>query len=361
VTNQELKLGDRKELKKAAGGVAVELYHLERVTTLLDQPAMARVRRQFLGFDLEPDVVESSTDREIDEATPANEPDAGGWSSVPATTASHDWLPPTVSLTSTDGAAVAPISWRLRLGLSTPFAGTKAALHQALEDAVVERDLRNYQRTARWPRLLALPAKDVQDRTLADGSLVWSFAYATDPRAPEGDEHLVLSPGGALAFQRNALRDTDEAVANFGLMADDVLCFLIFAAKFATRIGSVGEVEVTLHLRTRPSERGTLAMFSGSKVDPEQPGRAGRLPRGRGELAGSVRIQPRTTEYVDGLVGVAKRLLDYVANEFELDASVLGRSPNFMVISAPSLVRQIRALGLPCSELPPLSNADRRA
>ncbi len=47
VTNQELTLAERKALKKAAS-VSVELYHLERITTILDKPAMSGVRKQFL-------------------------------------------------------------------------------------------------------------------------------------------------------------------------------------------------------------------------------------------------------------------------------------------------------------------------
>ncbi len=50
VTNQELSLGDRDALKLAAGSVGVELFHLDRVTTILDQPKMVAVRRQFLGI-----------------------------------------------------------------------------------------------------------------------------------------------------------------------------------------------------------------------------------------------------------------------------------------------------------------------
>jgi hypothetical protein len=51
VTNQELRLAEREALRKAAGSLPVELYHLERITTILDTPAMAGVRKQFLGID----------------------------------------------------------------------------------------------------------------------------------------------------------------------------------------------------------------------------------------------------------------------------------------------------------------------
>lgn len=49
VCNQELTLGERDELRASVDG-PLELYHLERVTAVLDQPRMGPVRRQ---FDLE--------------------------------------------------------------------------------------------------------------------------------------------------------------------------------------------------------------------------------------------------------------------------------------------------------------------
>lgn len=51
VTNQELIVSDRETLKEAAGGVLVEVYHLDRITTILDQPSMSLVRKQFLLID----------------------------------------------------------------------------------------------------------------------------------------------------------------------------------------------------------------------------------------------------------------------------------------------------------------------
>ena len=51
VTNQELTLGERQELTEAAAPLEAELYHLERITLILDSPPMAPVRRQYLGID----------------------------------------------------------------------------------------------------------------------------------------------------------------------------------------------------------------------------------------------------------------------------------------------------------------------
>jgi hypothetical protein len=50
VTNQELKEGERRRLRGAVDG-PVDLFHLERVATILDQPHMAGVRKQFLDID----------------------------------------------------------------------------------------------------------------------------------------------------------------------------------------------------------------------------------------------------------------------------------------------------------------------
>lgn len=53
VTNQELMLGEREKLRAAAGTTVLDLFHLERITTVLDSPAMGSVREQFL--DIEPE------------------------------------------------------------------------------------------------------------------------------------------------------------------------------------------------------------------------------------------------------------------------------------------------------------------
>ncbi|MEV0793592.1 hypothetical protein [Kribbella sp. NPDC050459] len=53
VTNQELLLAER-PLLEAAWPDHVTLYHLERVTGILDQPALASIRAQFLNIDEEP-------------------------------------------------------------------------------------------------------------------------------------------------------------------------------------------------------------------------------------------------------------------------------------------------------------------
>ncbi|WNG79965.1 hypothetical protein C6A86_017005 [Mycobacterium sp. ITM-2016-00316] len=51
VTNQEVTLSERKELSELASGIEVEIFHMERIAAVLDQPLMAELRQQFLGID----------------------------------------------------------------------------------------------------------------------------------------------------------------------------------------------------------------------------------------------------------------------------------------------------------------------
>jgi hypothetical protein len=50
VTNQKISLAKR-DVLKSAGKVPIELFHLERITVILDKPEMVGVRKQFLGID----------------------------------------------------------------------------------------------------------------------------------------------------------------------------------------------------------------------------------------------------------------------------------------------------------------------
>jgi hypothetical protein len=66
VTNQELRLDEREELRMVAIGeaAACEVYHIERITALLDQPTMKYVRDQFLG-PYESPVTEEALDTKL--------------------------------------------------------------------------------------------------------------------------------------------------------------------------------------------------------------------------------------------------------------------------------------------------------
>jgi hypothetical protein len=72
VTNQELTLSERKALADAIDTPA-EIFHLERLTTILDRPDMASVRAQFLGVGAaptEPPMPARTTRQIFDTASP---------------------------------------------------------------------------------------------------------------------------------------------------------------------------------------------------------------------------------------------------------------------------------------------------
>lgn len=71
VTNQEITDGERTNLENTVGG-PVEIFHLERVTAVLDQPAMHPVRAQFLNIDMPSatPAVAPPTTKEIFDAAP---------------------------------------------------------------------------------------------------------------------------------------------------------------------------------------------------------------------------------------------------------------------------------------------------
>mgnify|MGYP001592010791 FL=1 len=52
VTNQELRLGERKQLEKSASEIEVELLHLERIASILDSPQCYGIRLEFLDIEM---------------------------------------------------------------------------------------------------------------------------------------------------------------------------------------------------------------------------------------------------------------------------------------------------------------------
>lgn len=48
VTNQKITNGEREELRKVAGQIAVDVFHLERNVHILDSPAMSQIREQYI-------------------------------------------------------------------------------------------------------------------------------------------------------------------------------------------------------------------------------------------------------------------------------------------------------------------------
>ena len=52
VTNQELRLSERRELKEINSDIPVDLFHLERIANLLDSPQLYGIRLDFLDIEI---------------------------------------------------------------------------------------------------------------------------------------------------------------------------------------------------------------------------------------------------------------------------------------------------------------------
>lgn len=55
VTNQELRLSERDKLVKSAGSIAVEIYHLERISSIMNAPECYGIRLEFLDIEMTKD------------------------------------------------------------------------------------------------------------------------------------------------------------------------------------------------------------------------------------------------------------------------------------------------------------------
>lgn len=51
VTNQEITIGERDKLRELVSDIKIEVFHMERIAALLDQPSMVGIRQKFLGID----------------------------------------------------------------------------------------------------------------------------------------------------------------------------------------------------------------------------------------------------------------------------------------------------------------------
>lgn len=52
VTNQELRIGERKELCELGNDIDVQIYHLERIASLLNTPSFYGIRMEFLDIEM---------------------------------------------------------------------------------------------------------------------------------------------------------------------------------------------------------------------------------------------------------------------------------------------------------------------
>ena len=268
--------------------------------------------------------------------TPSAKP---GWSTPVPVPVAHPFVAPIASLMSKAGTPVEPILWLFIAKLASHSSRTKTEQHAALMGSLVEQD-GDFQRRTQWPRVLRL--SDVQAESAAIGTM-WRFAYRTGATNQAADEQLVMDRDGNLSFQRAMFWDVETPALDFGALAFDCIVIMKFAERYAAKIGAAS-VTIDLRVSTPRGAKELLAVFTTSGADAEQPGRSGRL---RHPLpANNVTVSLATGAANDAyLVQGAKRLLDGIANEFELESSAFGtREPPFLAINESSLAAVVRAL-----------------
>jgi hypothetical protein len=184
---------------------------------------------------------------------------------------------------------------------------------------------------------------DVQGESAAVGTL-WRFAYRTGAANEAGDEQLMMHRDGNLSFQRAMFWDVEVPGLDFGALAFDCTVFMKFAGRYAAKLGA-DSLTIDLRVSTPRGAKELLAMFTTQPANAEQPDRVGRLRHPLTQTNVSTISLP-TGEVNDTEVAqTAKRLLDGIANEFELESSAFSRGgPPFLAIEVNSLAALARAL-----------------
>jgi len=175
VTNQELRLAERRELTDSVDG-PVELFHLERVAGILDRPDMQAVRAQYLFID-PATAATASPPREFREIVDS--------SPTPPSAPDHRMLCDGMLLLQVTALPVPAIA--RHPAASDPRATLNAASERARRTA------------ADWPSNASLLARRLDEGWSAQGAHVWGAGHSTDDA-----DTLVRTPTAALAFTTRA-------------------------------------------------------------------------------------------------------------------------------------------------------------
>jgi len=243
------------------------------------------------------------------------------------------------TLKSKAGAPVQPLLWRFVATPRPSSSCTRAEQHAALTSSLVD-EAADFGRKTRRPRVLRLPG--VEAEHLGDGTVVWQHAYRTGVVNEVGDEQISLHRDGRVSFQRATFWDVELPALDFGQLAFDGIVLIKLAGRYAVKLGATS-VEIELRVRAPDGAKELLALFHTDPVVAEQPDRTGRL-RGSG-ASGTVTINAGAVEDAGQFAAAAKRLLDGVANDFQLEASHSGGArPPFLAIDAESIAAVVRRL-----------------
>jgi hypothetical protein len=301
VTNQALSLGERNKLEEAVG-TPVDIFHLERVTHILDRRDMAGVRLQFLGIPRAPTeapVSEPLTFSEIREAT-ASPPGAPEHPS-----------PPVYEGMLRLQVRVVPVPAGVRdTDASRPLPALEAAAEAAREV------------TTDWPEKVSLLTERLAEGWTSQAAHCWGAGRTT------GDaESLTRSPtaaacyitkGCALRVDRTWVTRIDDdggQLAYFAAREPEVVAELLVALRLGgallERLPDVNAADLSVQIAAAPSGKTLVsseAAVSGGRFgDP-----AGYLPK------------PVTTEVETHYLDNARVTLDELRDPYLAADTLIG-------------------------------------
>lgn len=267
VTNQELRLAERRELEKAIG-MPLDLFHLERLTAVLDRPAMHAMRAQFLNI-----------------AAPTAMP-------APREPTWHDFV---AAAPRTPGG---PEHWMLHDGfllVRTLALPASPGRHQAAAPANM---LDGASRAAiavaaRWPASVSLLTRHLADGWTANGTHCWAAG-----RMNSEPQQLVRGPRAAVAFDTRigalavertwptALGEDDEPLAYRAAREPDVLAELLVAVRLAGGLLAAYDapVDVACYIGAVGDEQGRLVSSQRAVSGPRFGPPVARVGRPRAEV-----------------------------------------------------------------------------
>ncbi len=227
VTNQEIRLAQRRELEDAVDG-AVDLFHLERVAGILDRPDMQSIRRQFLFIDPSTGTPSSSPPgfRTIVDSSP-----------TPPGAPDHRMLHNGMLLLQVAALPVPAIERH-----------PAASDPRQVLDAAAERAR---QTAGQWPANASLLARSLEDGWSAQGAHRWGAGGSTDDA-----DALATTPTAALALSTRdcalrmdrtwptAIHDDNGQLAYYAAREPEV------AAELLVTLSVIGEVFTAAPLTT---------------------------------------------------------------------------------------------------------------
>ncbi len=233
----------------------------------------------------------------------------------------------------TEGKTVRPALWKLSAKPIEVRTATKTQIHRAAMDALPTSD-GGTGRTTHWPAVLRPSfAKEEVGR---DGARVWSWSGDHGMSNVLDEEQFGLQSTGSVWFQRAYSWDHASIHVDFGKCAFDAVVFLRLVARMGNTL-NVNQYDVTLHFQA-PVPAITIAVQEHG-VRSAQPSR--RAISSINRLESTVKLAPKTALSDNAIVGLAKHLLDGIANEFALEDDIyFSRStgPSFLEIDEESLL-----------------------